>query len=110
VSRAQVPCYALTGLLTPEQLEIVRPFLRATFTEMWAELGDMPSRRVGPACDELLALATNGDTPGFWARLESISIDDWWMAAGREIEKLLYAKAQLAGLPVVDGPARARKS
>lgn len=89
-----VPCYALTapGLLTAEQLEAVRPFLRETFSETFrAMMSAHESANIRARLTLVhLAEALAGDN-------RTIGYD----RDGRAIEERLYRHAVALNLPPV---------
>ncbi len=95
-----VPCYPLAAVLTPWQLVIVRPYMRATFTEMWA------------ACnaDQYIGVPFDPYQHNARSELRRVARVDggWfsWEEEGRTVEAALYSLARNAGCPSVPGPRR----
>lgn len=97
----RVPCYALDTVLTHPQYAKVRPFLRATFTETWAEC----CVAVG-ACGFDARAALREASRVFDGH---VSFRDAYACNAREgytLELLLYAEARKRGARVVMGPER----
>jgi hypothetical protein len=97
----KVPCYSLLDFLLPGDIENLRPYLRATFTETWAAMGDGSHDDVGDAVETIENISgveyrcdNNCDSALSWAN------------HGRRVEKALYVMAVDRELRVIMGPDR----
>lgn len=89
---AFVPCYDLVPLLTPVQLERLRPHLRPTFSETWKavwEAYDLGDRQ-----------------PLYDVQDAAHSLPSWAFLDPRPTERRLYERAQRERRPVIMGPPR----
>jgi hypothetical protein len=103
-----VPCFPLAAVLSASQLEIVKPFLRATFTETWKATTEPWTTTAlysvgatGRGARNVLRSASG--LPFDHPHRELCTPEE-----GREIERLLYAKATRRGVVPVLGPQRSQ--
>ncbi len=99
----EVPCFELKAVLTPDQFELLKPFLRATFTETWKVLCVAST---GAGVEALKARQALRSASGISQQHEEY--ERCSAAEGLEIEKRLYTKAcaMVPSAPVVWGPSR----
>jgi len=95
-SRRLVPCYPLAAVLSREQMDIVRPFLRTTFTETWAALCAGTFYEAYNARWAIRHASANRGSRGQTCDA----------AEGRCHEEALYVRARHLGVPTVLGPPR----
>jgi hypothetical protein len=89
-----VACYRLADVIRPELLAPLRPYLRATWAETWAEIGRSPDASVF----DIDAIAMTVSLPQVAPRsMYSAGHIYRWPAWGREIERRLYEKALRLG-------------
>lgn len=95
---SRVKCYPLSAVLDAAQMEAVRPFLRATFTETWAETTSQAAKESGSwARAKLREAAGVPMTPG------TGYVDD-----ARPVERALYRRAARLGATPVMAKGRGR--
>lgn len=91
-------CYALLSVigddLTPEEVRTLRPLMRSTWTETWHALGNTVGEDAWQLSRRIQAIA--GCSAGYGYG---------WESMGRYIERALYRRARVRGLPFVTGPA-----
>ena len=88
-------CYRLVDVLTAAQMDMVKPYMRTTFTEMWAQLCVYEN-------DAVKVRWMLRDAAGTGYPLEYNTPTE-----GRRIEEQLYARAKAMKVEPVLGPPRA---
>ena len=97
-----VPCFPLESVLTAEQMEAARPFMRATFSETWTACC---SRFDGTDSHYLARMTLRAADPK--SHLGTHHLDST-PAEGRAIEGALYARAKALGVKPIMAPPRSR--
>lgn len=98
-----VACFVLEDVLEAHDFAIVKPFLRATFTETWAALCNVSPRDLGDlgAVNARVTLRSAARLTSFHPQFCKNTPEE-----GREIELRLIQTATYRGIAPVLGPAR----